>query len=291
MYLQWHLTKLEVQIDSEGQIIGSKDRQFLFINEVMKKPTRKFVFLHLPKTGGTSFHAYLAGQFETHEVFHALAGFDVMAAAKENYAFYSGHLFWPAIEAIPDRVVFTIFRDPITRILSQFHYFKSFRPVYLVENKMEYLLQYKNLSLMDYLKGEPYIPETRNPQIRHFLDADDVGKSGHILDGDAALAKAMVRLDGLDAVGIFEHFDLTAKLICDVIGLKPPIRVDRLNVTDENHRNSEAFDEVDRQITAEHIGMIRANNSLDLKLYVHARARFAAMLKDRFPDDAARLQA
>lgn len=256
----------------------------------MEKPTRKFVFLHLPKTGGTSFHNYLARQFEDHEVFHALAGRDVLTAAKENYSFYSGHLFWPAIEAISDRVVFTVFRDPVTRILSQFHYFKSFRPAYLVESKMDYLLEYKNLPLMDYLNGERYFPDTRNPQLRHFLDIDDVSASGHILDEDAALAKAMARVDGLDAVGIFEHFDLSAKLICDVIGVKPPIEIERLNVTDENHMASNIFDKVERNVTAEHIDIIRANNGLDLKLHAHARARFFAMLRDRLPDDASRLQ-
>lgn len=255
----------------------------------MKTSTCKFVFLHLPKTGGTSLHHYLAGKFESQKVFHALAGRDVMAATKENYEFYSGHLFWPTIEEIPSRVVFTIFRDPVTRILSQFHYFKSFRSTYLVENKMEYLLQYKNLPLMDYLNGESYLPDTRNPQIRYFLDVDDVAKSGHIVDEDAALEKAMARVNSLDAVGIFEHFDLSAKLICQVIGVDPPVEILRLNVTDENHKDPKVFDKVERHVTPEHIEIIRANNGLDLKLHDHAKARFFALLKDRFPDEAGSL--
>jgi hypothetical protein len=256
----------------------------------MENSTCKFVFLHLPKTGGTSLHHYLEGKFESHKVFHALAGRDVMAATKENYAFYSGHLFWPAIAAIPRRVVFTVIRDPITRILSQFYFFKSFRSAYLVEAKMEHLLQYKNMPLTDYLKCESYFPYTRNPQIRHFLDVDDVSKSGQILDEDAALEKAMARVDSLNAVGIFEHFDLSAKLICQVIGVNPPVEILRLNVTDENHKDPKVFDKIERHVTPEHIEIIRANNGLDLKLHAHAKARFFAMLKDRFPDDAASLQ-
>jgi hypothetical protein len=242
------------------------------------------VFLHIPKTGGTSLHEYLASHFEPDLVFHAMVGADVLAAAQRDFRFYSGHLYWPSVAAIPNRRVFTIIREPIGRVLSQFFYFKSFREDFLRSQSMDYLLPVKNMTLTEYLESDLYRENTENKQTRFFLDEEDISQSQEILDPDSALRRALARIDDIEAVGVFEHFEHSVKLIDRVLQLKPRSAIPRLNVTDLNHLSSDGFEKVDRVVSTKHIEMIRNKNVLDAKLHEHATTKFLSLLNLYLPE-------
>lgn len=246
----------------------------------------KIVFLHIPKAGGTSLHIYLASHFEPGDVFHALRGTDVLAAAVKDFRFYSGHFYWQTIVAIPDRRVITVLREPTERVLSEFFYFKSFREDYLNSHSMEYIIPFKNMTVTEYLEDALYRENTENKQTRFFLDEEDISPSQEILNPVAALQKAIARLDETEAVGLFEHLDLSATLIARVLRLKPGIPLPRLNVTDLNHQNSDAFEKIERIVTPEHIEAIRRKNALDARLYEHAKSRFYSLMRQHLPVQA-----
>lgn len=247
---------------------------------------QKIVFLHIPKTGGTSLHTVIHSHFDESRVFHALRGTDVLAAAKQDFLFYSGHLYWPSISAIPNRFVFTVFREPVGRLLSEYFYLKGFREEYLKNNDMHSVLPIKHMSLTEYIWGTGFLRSTNNPQIRHFLDEDDVSPEGEIVVPNEALKKAISRVDELDVVGLFEHFDLSVALITRILGLKHEHPIPRLNVTDQNYILSDLFEIVDRSFTIEHIEMIRERSQLDFKIYEHAKSRFYSLIRQHLPEQA-----
>lgn len=250
------------------------------------RPHRKVVFLHIPKTGGTSLHTVIRSHFDQSRVFHALLGTDILVAAEQDFLFYSGHLYWPSISAIPDRFVFTVFREPIGRVLSEYFYFKGFREEYLKDSDITFAITIKRMSLEEYILSTSFVKSTNNPQIRHFLDEADVSSEGTILVPDAALEKAISRVDELDAVGLFEKFDLSVALITRTLGLKHELPIPRLNVTDQNYTLSDRFERVDRRFTIEHIELIRERNQLDFKIYEHAKSRFYSLIKQHLPEQA-----
>lgn len=79
------------------------------------------VFLHIPKTAGQTVHSEIArviGAERTSPVrLHTQA--DGAAQYPPGYDFYSGHLDWDHLDALPaDRFVFSVLRDPRERIAS-----------------------------------------------------------------------------------------------------------------------------------------------------------------------------
>lgn len=94
-------------------------------------PNSKLIFLHLPKTAGTTVHNHfvgIVGQDET-----CWARFDNVANRPrkdiDKFRFYSGHYSISAVNYIPgNKFVFTFVRDPKERIRSLHKYWRSRDP-------------------------------------------------------------------------------------------------------------------------------------------------------------------
>ena len=99
------------------------------------KPTRpndaehRIIFLHLPKTAGQSVHAYLERLFGKETVAPVRINSQLAAltvAEIHRYRVYSGHLDWTLLDCLPrPRFTFSIFRDPLDRVLSFYFYLRS----------------------------------------------------------------------------------------------------------------------------------------------------------------------
>jgi hypothetical protein len=89
----------------------------------------RVIFLHLPKTAGQSVHAYLERLFGSDAVAPARINSHLAAmtiADIHRYRVYSGHLDWTLLDCLPrPRFTFSIFRDPMDRVLSFYFFLRS----------------------------------------------------------------------------------------------------------------------------------------------------------------------
>jgi len=87
----------------------------------------RLVFLHLPKTAGTSLRAALARHFRPEEVVQvdSLAEWGEALADPGRYRFWAGHMPFSLVALIPPPVfVVTLLRDPVARILSLYTFWR-----------------------------------------------------------------------------------------------------------------------------------------------------------------------
>lgn len=131
----------------------------------------KVIFLHIPKTAGQSVHAALVHAFGREAVCPArvndhLKKFTITEL--NRYQVFSGHLDWAMLDCIKGpRYTFTIFREPMDRILSFYFYLRDEAAKLSAEDlrspERQGLRAALELSPKDYFIGGP-------PFLRRFID-------------------------------------------------------------------------------------------------------------------------
>jgi len=92
---------------------------------------RKLVFLHLPKTGGTTLHHHFSAAFTPEEICpERFSRLDAIPAdTLARYRYFSGHFNFEQVRLVPGpSYVVTVLRDPAERILSTYYFWKRHRP-------------------------------------------------------------------------------------------------------------------------------------------------------------------
>lgn len=146
-------------------------------------PSKKLIFIHIPKTGGTSIEKCLVKN-----------GFEMNLYTYKGSIFINDHTpqHCSLCELIDlnlitkESVIFSVVRDPIARVISAFSYIKTYRPD--INKKFndfdEFLnlfLNYENLKLFDnhnlsqfdYLKNQDGIIPSRI-KIFQFFDSKNI---------------------------------------------------------------------------------------------------------------------
>jgi hypothetical protein len=245
---------------------------------VSKRPLRydlrsadQIFFIHIPKTGGTTFYSILAKQYPEEQVWpsqredldeyltehgsNAISGYRVLRA----------HYDYSIYRRFPRKPVYvTMLRDPVARVVSLYEHIKR-----VPAHRLHREVVMKNLTLMEFSYYEPVQNIISNRQVNQLVGA--IQGDAKELSDRAKLEIARVRLDEFGFFGLTEHFEDSIRLLCHTFGWKPITDYDILNVAPQTSRPSDLDDDV--------VNLLERINQLDLELYRYAEKLFRTRLR------------
>ena len=231
----------------------------------------RVIFLHLPKTAGSTLAQVLEREYEDAPMRwiygDARAEAHTLAAMPHDtrlaLRLVAGHMATGLDRHLPGPSAYvTMLRDPVERIVSHYHYVLQ-RPEGTGNSRAVEGIS----SLDEYVRSSVFARIVNNGQTR--LLGSDVMAPGEPAD-EATLERAMAFVDRPDVVaGLQERFDESLLVMVLAFGWGWPA-VQRVNVT----RSRPPVAELDPATVA----LIREHNALDLALHEHVRSRLEARL-------------
>jgi hypothetical protein len=234
------------------------------------------IFLHIPKTAGSTLMRILENQYGSERVlklYDSTYGDEVASLSAEELSrtrVIAGHFYFGAHHRLPARFRYlTFLREPVARVLSHYEFVRRRPEHYLHEAA-------SSLSLADYVHfcgaAEP-----NNDQTRLLAGAEMASSDGTC--SPAMLPAAKRNLDLHAAVGLTEAFDASLVLMGRTFGWKRPLYV---------RRNVSARSDGEATLSAQAREVVEEHNSLDAELYGYACERFRRDVADYggdFPRD------
>jgi hypothetical protein len=253
------------------------------------------VFHHFPKTAGSTFRRILESLFEPEEVCPAEIDAELPDPRKGGAPrLYAGHFSWDAGAAIPAAVRLILLRDPVQRVVSEFHNIACWRRYpepwrRRIEARPvlhSFIDRLSNLSLEAYAAQRDPLVRDRlvNRQVRSLLsppagldlwngaerlagvDPDD---GEHFpLDDDGMLEQAKQRLrESFDFVGVQECFDLSLRLFAMTFGIRPFGDMQAFTV----NRNPDTAEAAGYELAPDLRRRLEDLNRMDLELWRYGR--------------------
>jgi hypothetical protein len=233
---------------------------------------RQLCFMHIGKTAGTSVQHALFKVMNRSAIFHeSLPNFDAASTAElADSDLVIGHFMYQHVRKLrSDRFLLTFLRDPVERVISNYHFLRSGSPV---SNYSERAIETaKVLTLREFLIcDDPGVRMvTQNFQAKAL--AYDIRPEYQVAISDLR-RDAERNLSTFDFVGIVEHFNESMAVLSQMLGTDLAIK--RLNA---NTARSSA----PRASSAE-IELIRRLNEVDIVLYGRAKKRFEQTILPAF---------
>ncbi len=231
---------------------------------------KKAIYIHIPKTGGSTLHAIISRVYKDKERFHVknnreLPLFDQLSdSEKLDIKILEGHMAFGHHDKFltPNEVnYFSMMRDPVKRIISNYNHIIT-RPRHdyhkeLVDN---------NYTLKQYVESG-VIANTENAQVRLFANAINL-PHGKCTKETLETAKQNVE-NHFSVVGINECYDETLLLIKNYYNWATPYYV-RKNVGNRGSKPADLDDET--------LAAIQKYNALDIELYAWVKERLAQQI-------------
>ena len=237
------------------------------------------VFLHIPKTGGTSLHQILLKNFAGPEFcperFNRLESWTLDDLAK--FRFFSGHFDRRGVARIPQqKKIVTLLREPKSRILSLYHFWKSHKEGVIRRANLNGPRIAKNLPLIDFLRyrGDSIPLSTDNVLTRTLLGRLSVGKNGEFAcPKNEVLHQVVDYLETMAAFGIMDEFDESVRHIVLSLGFPVPDQIP--HARDSRKLDDPTLETIEREaITAEIEAELERLTEMDQQVYQHALRRF-----------------
>jgi hypothetical protein len=226
------------------------------------------VFLHVPKTAGTTLREIVNRQFrpdlvyavyETDPAFPSLEDLEQLPSERlDSLRVVLGHMNFAVVDHIPETARFmTILREPVDRVLSLYHHQMTL-----------YRKPHQRLPIPDHVVGRKMIL-CDNHQTR--IVSGESPKFGKCHEG--MLERAIENIESrFDVVGLTERFDESLLLMCEAFDWVIPFYIqDNVSVA---RPERDEFSESD-------LNVIREYNDLDARLYDYAARRLDSEVADR----------
>ena len=221
----------------------------------MSKTAPRLVFLHVPRTGGTTLHHHLAAHFAPNEICpERFSRLDQYRPDQlEKWRFFSGHFNADEIRRIPGPLfIVTILRNPIERLLSNYYYWKRHRPEVIENHSLEGPRLIKGGSLADFLGSNHgvVLDSTNNMMARRFAgqvyawpDGNwraRVGDKGFEVSDMEIVQRALRNLLSFQVFGDTSSLHDIYNRVAQVFGMKPLDAIERLNSREKIDHKLEA---------------------------------------------------
>lgn len=235
----------------------------------------KLIFMHIPKTGGTTLDQVLNREARGNVYWLSGGARNAMQRLADmprdealSFDLYAGHLPWGLHTVIPSPCRYiSMLRDPVERLVSHYYHVHGEPEHHSYKQVVE-----GGMSLLDFVSSDISV-EIGNLQTRYFagLEPHDI-PLGQLTDEIYDLAIQHIEED-FAAIGVQEYFDHSLLLFGEVLGWKHKPFYTSKRVNTERPRRREIADDV-RRIAAE-------RNSFDLKLHTWAVERVRKAIDER----------
>jgi hypothetical protein len=227
---------------------------------------KALIFLHIPKTAGTTLNRIIEWQYSPFEIF-TMDPYRIRATPerlkrlsegrRRRLRMVRGHMLYGIHEFLPQGATyFTMLRDPVARALSTY-YFILRRPL----NPLHRKVKKERLSIEDCIR---LFPERHNLQCRLIAGVKDASSTGdeRLLD----MAKEHLT-NSFSVVGICERFEESLTLMAATFDWEIPF-----------YKNCKVS-KTRPQINPDTVEMIRDHNRLDVELYEFSKRLFEESLQ------------
>ena len=226
------------------------------------------IFLHIPKTAGTTLNRIIEWQYSPFEIF-TMDPYRIRATPERlkrlpqgrrcRLRMVRGHMLYGIHECLPQGATyFTMLRDPVARALSTY-YFILRRPL----NPLHRKVKKERLSIEDCIRS---FPQRHNLQCRLIAGVKDASSTGdeRLLD----MAKEHL-IKSFSVVGIAERFEESLMLMATTFDWEIPFY--------KNCKVSKTRPQIDPGT----VEMIRDHNRLDVELYEFSKRLFEESLQKK----------